>query len=671
MQKGTLAFCLVVGLSLVLSASASVSKDRNQKPYRVVCYLGSWANYRHGNGKFLIENIDPHKCTHLIYGFAKLENNMITAFDSWLDLKDNWGLGAYERFNGLRKQNPQLTTLIAIGGWNEGSSKYSLMASKPESRKIFVDSVLQFLHKHDFDGLDFDWEYPGSREGSRPEDKENFLLILKELRDAFKPKGYLLTSAVSAGRETIDLAYAIPKITQLMDFINIMTYDFHGSWEDFTGHNAPLYARPEESESASHLNTDYGVNYWLKNGADGKKLVLGMPLYGRCFTLRNPSINGFNAPTSGKGKEGPYTRDAGFLGYNEICEMFQQQQWAIVRDQYHVAPYTYRGDQWCGYDDVQSIAIKTDYLKSKGLSGGMIWSLETDDFLGKCFGKKYPLLSAINDRLNNIQIVVPSPPPTLHPDAVITDSGPATPKPNLCKNEGSFPYENDCTRYYQCIVRPWGYEEVERKCPPGTGFDPKDKRCNFISQVPGCGANPVIKISTTEAVKETTHRFQSTVQRRETTIPTEYTTIRIETTPAVPTLHCPSEGLFPHPTDCKSFYKCGPGLKGYTSAVFTCPLELYYNPTILSCDYPDNVDCHQRLPGPSGPKKLIVEDKTSDKAHFVCMKTGLFPHPTKCYLYYQCVTSRGGLRKLEQACPMRRAFTGVGCANPKHSQPCA
>lgn len=93
---------------------------------KMVCYYGSWAVYRPGNGKFDIENIDPFLCTHIVYGFAGLgSNNTIQALDPYNDLYENWGKGAYLRLTALKKKNPDLKTLIAIGGWNEGSLKYS------------------------------------------------------------------------------------------------------------------------------------------------------------------------------------------------------------------------------------------------------------------------------------------------------------------------------------------------------------------------------------------------------------------------------------------------------------------------------------------------------------------------------------------------------------------
>jgi chitinase len=126
----------------------------------MVCYWGSWSYYRLGDGKFVPENIDPNICTHLIYGFAKLNNNsQIDVFDKRLDIKDpiSGGLDGYRRFNSLREKNNELTTLIAIGGWNDGSIKYSRMAGNAAKRKVFIDSVIAFLQKYRFDGLDLDW----------------------------------------------------------------------------------------------------------------------------------------------------------------------------------------------------------------------------------------------------------------------------------------------------------------------------------------------------------------------------------------------------------------------------------------------------------------------------------------------------------------------------------
>ena len=180
----------------------------------MVCYYGSWAVYRPEKGKFPVENIDPYLCTHLIYTFTGLGfDNKIRALDPWNDLKDDYGRGAFERFTNLRRKNSHVKTMIAIGGWNEGSIKYSTMTANPSARQTFVESVLNFLQKYEFDGLDLDWEYPAAR-GGKPEDKPNFSALVRELKTAFQSKGYLLSAAVSAGKWFIDPAYDVPEISR-------------------------------------------------------------------------------------------------------------------------------------------------------------------------------------------------------------------------------------------------------------------------------------------------------------------------------------------------------------------------------------------------------------------------------------------------------------------------
>lgn len=179
-----------------------------------MCYYGSWAVYRPEKGKFPVENIDPFLCTHVIYTFAGLGfDSKIRSLDPWNDLKDDYGKGAFERFVKLKQINPRLKTMVAIGGWNEGSIKYSAMASNALARRIFVESVLMFLDRYNFDGLDLDWEYPAAR-GGKPEDKPNFTALIRELKTAFQAKGYLLTAAVSAGKWFVDPGYEVPELSR-------------------------------------------------------------------------------------------------------------------------------------------------------------------------------------------------------------------------------------------------------------------------------------------------------------------------------------------------------------------------------------------------------------------------------------------------------------------------
>ncbi|XP_077514282.1 chitinase-3-like protein 1 isoform X2 [Amblyomma americanum] len=463
------------------------------------CYWGSWSHYRDGAGKFSVGQIDASLCTHLVYAFAKLDNGVIAAFDPYLDLKDNYGLGMYEKVNKLKTTHPQLKTLLAIGGWNEGSEKYSRMASTPEGRKRFAQSVSVFLSKYGFDGLDLDWEYPAAR-GGGSQDKQNFVLLLEELRSVLNPKGLLLTAAVSAGKATVDAAYDVPGIMRYLDYVSVMAYDFFGSWNSYTGHCSPLGAREHGSEEEKTLNVESSIRMWLDKGADRAKLVLGMPLYGRTFTLADPRNDGFLAPTVGPGPAGPITREAGYLGYNEICSQLQSSKdWKITRDPRVVAPVAVKGNLWIGYDDAQSLTAKVEFLRSLGLAGAMVWSIETDDFQGACGTTKNPLQRAIREALaGNATVTTTTLAPTTQSAGTSTTAAlpstvstttlvtsattlTTTPQPVLtCTQEGFYAYPNNPRKFYRCVLRPDGsYATYVFDCAPGTVFNATLSTCTF------------------------------------------------------------------------------------------------------------------------------------------------------------------------------------------------
>lgn len=519
-MKGVALFIalLCASSTICLAQTTSVAKDVTSSKRPVFfCYWGTWSHYRSGAGKFSVGQIDPSLCTHLVYAFAKLENGVIAAFDAYLDLKDNYGLGMYEKVNKLKVAHPHLKTLLAIGGWNEGSVKYSQMASTPEGRQRFARSVLSFLDKHGFDGLDLDWEYPAAR-GGVPQDKQNFVLLIQELRRVLGP-GRLLTAAVSAGESIVDGAYDVPAITRYLDYVSVMAYDFFGAWNSYTGHCSPLGVRQNASEEEKKLNVETAMKMWLNKGAEPNKLLLGMPLYGRTFTLANPSNNGFLAPTVGPGQAGPVTGESGYLGYIEICAQLKaSKDWKITRDPRVVAPVAVKGNLWIGYDDAQSLTAKVLFARSLGLAGAMVWSIETDDFSGTCGGAKNPLLRAIRDALRSNTTIplpttvtsLPSTTPAKSTPAetvstketnlqsttsgasksgsdtnvsVVTTSVPTstTAPPELtCPADGFYPYPNDLHRFYRCVLLAGGtYAIYVFDCPAGTVFNPSVSVCTF------------------------------------------------------------------------------------------------------------------------------------------------------------------------------------------------
>ncbi|XP_068144040.1 acidic mammalian chitinase [Drosophila tropicalis] len=441
------------------------------------CYWGTWANYRPGDGKFEPSNIDPNLCTHISYTFFGIsDDGEFQSLDEWLDM-DN-GLGFISKTIALKQQNPKLKVLAVVGGWNEGSIKYSAMAADPVKRAKFVSSSLDFIQKHGFDGLDLDWEYPAQR-GGADADRENFVTLLREIKETYDKYGLELGIAVGASEASAILSYDIPAISQHLTFINVMTYDFHMALDGYLGLNAPL---PEVQQS---------IDYWLSAGAPPEKLILGIGFYGHSYQMSDSSQNWPGASCIGPGSAGAYTRESGFLGYHEIC----QNNWQTVFDEETSSPYAFQGDQWIGYDNPASIELKMQLVESRNLGGAMMWSIETDDFRGLC-GESYPLLKAMNRAMgkevndngngNNGGNDNGNDGGNDNGNDGGNDNGNDGGNGNdngngggsNCSSDGTFLHSSDCRFYYQCV----GGIRYDFDCGEQLHFDPSTNICNWPSE---------------------------------------------------------------------------------------------------------------------------------------------------------------------------------------------
>jgi chitinase len=324
---------------------------------RVVAYAASWS---------LPPTIHTQKLTHLNVAFAHIDANHRVFVESAPEI---------QKLSALKKSDPRLKILLCVGGWQaEGFSDAALTDA---SRHAFADSAVSVLREYSLDGIDVDWEYPGQGIAGikhRPQDKQNFTLLLQVLRetlDASKragPDHYLLTIA-AADREYVE-NIELQRVTAYLDWINMMSYDFFNSLTPTTGHHAGLYRA--EHALPRDRNTDSAVSQYLAAGVPPGKIVLGVAFYGRGFAGVTARNNGVNQS---------YEHYEGEHGYTDLVEHFIGKG-GFVRywDNRAQAPYLWNSASrvFISYDDPQSIALKARYVLQHRLGGVMFWELSQD-----------------------------------------------------------------------------------------------------------------------------------------------------------------------------------------------------------------------------------------------------------------------------------------------------
>ncbi|XP_024375474.1 class V chitinase CHIT5 [Physcomitrium patens] len=306
--------------------------------------------------------------THVFFAFAQIDPVTYEVVPP----PPSDGVSIFPTFTKLaRKSNKCVKTLLSIGGGGS-MSPFSAMASSAANRKAFIQSSIQLALNNSFDGLDLDWEFPDTQV-----DMDNLAILLKEWR-AEAQKKLLLTAAVYFRNilyfwQPADQQrrYPIASINKNLDWINVMCFDYRGSWESNTGEHTALY-----DPNLPVVSTDDAVTDWITAGLYPHKLVMGLAFYGKQWTLQSLANTGIGAPTQ-TDISSKYTPV-----WSEIVVYLQNDGWTTVLDDATVSMYSYNTQslQWVGYDNEVTIKKKVEYaIRIKKLKGVFVWSLNHDD----------------------------------------------------------------------------------------------------------------------------------------------------------------------------------------------------------------------------------------------------------------------------------------------------
>ncbi|MGR4878521.1 glycoside hydrolase family 18 protein [Streptomyces sp. LARHCF249] len=427
MRRSMLGRLAVAACSLSLltafAPAAGAARDEaaggHHRSYKKVGYFTQWGVYgRDFQVQDLEKNGSAGKLTHINYAFGNVSaegkcftGNVPGEADAWADyvrpldaensvdgVADTWEQPLAGNFNQLRElkaKHPGLKVLISLGGWS-WSTHFSDAALTPASRKALVESCIDLYIKGNlpqdgarggagaaagvFDGIDLDWEWPGSAGDTdtkfRPEDKRNFAELVKEFRtqlDAYersrnRPSPYELTAFVPTAPAKIDAGFDVRRIMRDLDFVTLQGYDFHVSGEPTTAQQSALYARGD-------FSVDGTVDAWRRRGAPAHKLVMGMPFYGQGWTGVSGGGDGMGQPATGPA---PATWSAGYEDYKALKKLAGSGTYQIHRDRRGGHAWLFDGTTLWTYDDPQVLRTKTGYIREHGLGGAMFWSLDAD-----------------------------------------------------------------------------------------------------------------------------------------------------------------------------------------------------------------------------------------------------------------------------------------------------
>jgi chitinase len=358
--------------------SSEVDLEKRASGFANAVYFTNWGIY---GRNFQPADLPASQISHVIYSFMNVRaDGTVFSGDTYADLEkhysdDSWndvGKNAYgcvKQLYKLKKANRNLKVLLSIGGWT-WSTNFPAAASTAATRSTFAKSAVTIMKDWGFDGIDVDWEYPTDATQA-----SNMILLLQAVRqelDSYSAQyanGYhfQLTIAAPAGAEHYE-KLKLAELGKVLDYINLMAYDYAGSWSTFSGHDANLYASSSNPNSTP-FNTDAAIKAYIAGGVPASKIVLGMPIYGRSFQATSGIGQPFSGIGSGSWESGVWDyKSLPKAGASVQCDTSVQACWS----------YDPSTKELISFDTPDLIKTKVSYLKSKGLGGSMFWEASAD-----------------------------------------------------------------------------------------------------------------------------------------------------------------------------------------------------------------------------------------------------------------------------------------------------
>ena len=374
--------------------------DINDTMSRNVGYWQSWSIYRDEDcNPFTANDIDASSYTHMVFSFASISSTgTLEVWDFETDIKG----GQYQEFLAVKDRYPGTKLIVAVGGWthndpgNERLYRFSNTASTPRSRMKFAQSSVAFLRKYGFDGLvstcklalflssiltnklirlDIDWEYPAdeARGGNATIDRENLVLMCDELRRYFDdaPEEFELSVAIPASVYRFEAGFDLFKLSRSVHFFNLMAYDLHGIWDD-----PPIVGAHSDVKGI-----DAAIQYMLDNSVPSTQIVMGMPAYGRSYTMANDTCVTLGCEFdifSNETALGGCLGTTGFVPFAEIYEWENNGRFDLLTFDIDTSSTVMvrNRKELISYDSVGSFQAKVDYATELCLGGTMVWAVD-------------------------------------------------------------------------------------------------------------------------------------------------------------------------------------------------------------------------------------------------------------------------------------------------------